>query len=81
MSRATSLSSAAQQLSLSVGVALAATMVALINPHHATLGLKPGDFLPVFVALAGLSLFSIPFFLALAGNAGHEVSRYQPEGK
>jgi EmrB/QacA subfamily drug resistance transporter len=81
MSRATSLSSAAQQLSLSVGVALAATMVALINPHHATLGLKPGDFLPVFVALACLSLFSIPFFLALAGNAGHEVSRYQPEGK
>ncbi len=81
MSRATSLSSAAQQLSLSVGVALAAAMLALLNPHHATLGLKPSDFLPVFAALGCLSLLSIPFFLALAGNAGQEVSRYQPEGK
>jgi len=81
MSRATSLSSAAQQLSLSVGVALAAAMLALLNPHHATLGLKPSDFRPVFAALGCLSLLSIPFFLALAGNAGQEVSRYQPEGK
>ncbi len=81
MSRATSLSSAVQQLSLSVGVALAAAMLALFNPHHATLGLRPGDFLPVFAALGCVSLLSVPFFLALAGNAGHEVSRYQPEGK
>ncbi len=36
---------------------------------------------PVFAALGCLSLLSIPFFLALAGNAGQEVSRYQPEGK
>jgi EmrB/QacA subfamily drug resistance transporter len=80
MSRATSLSSAVQQLSLSVGVALAAAMLALFNPHHATLGLGPADFLPVFAALGCVSMLSVPFFLALAGNAGHEVSRYQPEG-
>ena len=81
MSRATSLSSAAQQLSLSIGVATAAALLALLNPHHATVVLKPADFLPVFLAMACLSLLSIPFFRALAGNAGHEVSRYQPEGK
>ena len=81
MSRTTSLSSAAQQLSLSLGVALAAAMLALFNPDHATLGLSPGDFLPVFAALGFVSLLSIPLFLALARNAGHEVSRYRPEGK
>ena len=81
MSRATSLSSAAQQLSLSVGVALAAAMLAVLNPHYATIVLKPGDFTPVFFAMACLSLVSIYFFQALAHNAGHEVSRYQSEGK
>jgi EmrB/QacA subfamily drug resistance transporter len=79
MSRATSLSSAAQQLSLSVGVALSATMLALCNPHHASLGLRPADFWPVFAGLGCLSLLAIPFFRALADDAGNEVSRYQPE--
>ena len=79
MSRATSLSSAAQQLSLSVGVAAGAAMLALINPHHATVALTPGDFTPVFYAMACLSLLSIYFFRQLAQNAGQEVSRYQRE--
>ena len=75
MSRATSLSSAAQQLSLSIGVAVAATLLAFVKPSHATAGLQPADFLPVFVAMAGLCLLSVPFFAALAHDAGHEVSR------
>ena len=76
MSRATSLSSAAQQLSLSVGVALGAAMLALLNPNYATAGLAPGNFTPVF-AVMGCSLTAIDpyFFRALAQNAGHEVSR------
>ena len=65
MSRATSLSSAAQQLSLSIGVAVAATLLAFVKPSHATAGLQPADFLPVFVAMAGLCLLSVPFFAAL----------------
>ncbi len=81
MSRATSLSSAAQQLSLSVGVALGAAMLALLNPNHATAGLAPSNFTPVFAAMGCLSLLSIYFFRALAQNAGHEVSRYQSEAK
>jgi len=81
MSRATSLSSAAQQLSLSVGVALGAALLALLNPHYATVTLRPGDFTPVFAAMSCLSLVSIYFFHALAQNAGQEVSRYQSSGK
>ncbi len=81
MSRATSFSSAAQQLSLSVGVAVGAALLALINPHHATVALTPGDFTPVFFAMACLSLLSIYFFRQLAQNAGHEVSRYQRDAK
>ncbi len=81
MSRATSLTSAAQQLSLSMGMALAAAALALLKPNHAAVGLVPGDFTPVFIAMGLVSLLSIPFFAALAGNAGQEVSRYQPEGK
>jgi EmrB/QacA subfamily drug resistance transporter len=75
MSRATSLTSAAQQLSLSIGVALAASLLAYVKPSHAAAGLAPGDFLPVFLAMGGVCLLSLPFFLALAHDAGHEVSR------
>jgi EmrB/QacA subfamily drug resistance transporter len=75
MSRATSLSSAAQQLSLSMGVALAATVLALVKPNHAYAGLSPGDFLPAFAAMGLACLLSVPFFSALAHDAGQEVSR------
>ena len=79
MSRATSLASAAQQLSLSMGVALAATLLALLKPNHATAGLQPGDFLYAFMAMACVSLASMPFFASLSHEAGQEVSRYQSE--
>jgi EmrB/QacA subfamily drug resistance transporter len=81
MSRGTSLSSAAQQLSLSMGVALAASALALLKPNHASAGLQTQDFFFVFIAMGLFSLLSIPFFAALAGDAGQEVSRYQPAGK
>ena len=80
MSRATSLSSAAQQLSLSMGVALAAAILALIKPNHAAAGLAPSDFLFAFVAMACVCLASMPFFAFLSSEAGQEVSRYRSEG-
>ncbi|MEA2778684.1 MAG: hypothetical protein QOK29_228 [Rhodospirillaceae bacterium] len=76
MSRATSLSSAAQQLSLSIGVALAANLLVLLEPSHAAGSLAPADFLPVFLATGGISLLAVPFFAALGSDAGQEVSRY-----
>jgi EmrB/QacA subfamily drug resistance transporter len=75
MSRATSLSSAAQQLTLSIGVSIAATLLAFVKPNHATASLTPGDFLPVFLAMGAICLLSIPFFAALSPEAGAEVSR------
>jgi EmrB/QacA subfamily drug resistance transporter len=75
MSRATSLSSAAQQLTLSIGVSIAATLLALVKPSHATQSLAPADFLPVFLAMGVLCLLSIPIFAALPADAGAEVSR------
>lgn len=79
MSRATSLSSAAQQLTLSIGVSIAATLLAFAKPSHATASLAPADFLPVFLAMGALSLLSIFFFAALAPDAGAEVSRVRPK--
>ncbi|HEX4569280.1 MAG TPA: DHA2 family efflux MFS transporter permease subunit [Dongiaceae bacterium] len=75
MSRATSLSSAAQQLTLSIGVTIAATLLALVKPSHATASLAPADFLPVFLAMSVFCLASIFFFAALPHGAGAEVSR------
>ena len=75
MSRATSLSSAAQQLSLSLGVAVAASLLAFLIPHHATAGLTPANFMPVFFAMGALCLLSVPIFAALPHDAGAEVSR------
>jgi EmrB/QacA subfamily drug resistance transporter len=74
MSRATSLSSAAQQLTLSLGVAIAASLLALLNPHHPH-GLAPADFTPVFLAVSLLALAAAPIFAALPEDAGAEVSR------
>src|SRR5262249_34064093 len=74
MSRATSFSSAAQQLTLSMGVAIAASLLALLNPPHAQ-GLTPADFLPVFLAMSLLALLAAPIFAALPDDAGAEVSR------
>jgi EmrB/QacA subfamily drug resistance transporter len=74
MSGATTLSSAAQKLALSTSVALAATSLALLNPHHAR-GLAPADFLPVFLGMGLFALFATPMFGKLPENAGAELSR------
>jgi EmrB/QacA subfamily drug resistance transporter len=74
MSRATTLSSVAQQLSLTFGVGIGALLL------HATLAIRgrdvlgAGDFAPAYFAIAGISLLSWPFFAPLARDAGAEVS-------
>jgi EmrB/QacA subfamily drug resistance transporter len=81
MSRATSLSSAAQQLSLSMGVAFAAALLALLKPNHASAGLASSDFTAVFLAMGAVALLALPFFAALPRDAGAEVSRYRIPGR
>ena len=73
MSQATSLSSVAQQLSLSLGITVGAAALQLTLNAHGQQQLTIPDFWPAFVAvslIAGISLFS---FLKLSSDAGEEV--------
>ncbi len=74
MSRATTLSSVAQQLSLSFGVGIGALVL------HATLSLSgretliASDFGPAYFFIACISFLSLFFFIPLASDAGDAVS-------
>jgi hypothetical protein len=74
LSRATSLSSMAQQLSQTAGVATAALMLNAVLVFRGGTTLVAADFYPVFVGVALISLLSVPFFLRMAPDAGAEVS-------
>ena len=76
MSNASSLSSMAQQLFLSLGVALGAMLL------HVSLGAHGGhlttsDFTPAFVVMGVLALLSSLLFIPLEYHAGDEVSGRQ----
>lgn len=76
MSGAVSLASAAQQLSLSLGVAAGAGAlqgVALLSPGAPVLTL--GNFKWAFVAMAAVSLSAAAAFLRLPADAGAELTR------
>jgi EmrB/QacA subfamily drug resistance transporter len=74
ISRATSLTSTAQQLSISMGVALGATLLHLTLLWRGTSDLAADDFWPAFVVVALLSSASVFVYARLAPDAGAEVS-------
>jgi EmrB/QacA subfamily drug resistance transporter len=74
LSRATSLSAMAQQLSQTAGVAAAALLLHLVLLVRGGDALAAADFYPAFVGVAVISLFSVPFFLRMPPDAGAEVS-------
>jgi EmrB/QacA subfamily drug resistance transporter len=78
LSRATSLTSMAQQLSQTAGVATAALMLHTVLTLRGGTALAAPDFYPVFVGIAMISLLSVPFFLKMAPDAGAEVSGRAP---
>jgi hypothetical protein len=78
LSRATSFSAMAQQLSQTAGVATAALMLHLVLVMRGGAALAAPDFYPVFVCVAVISLLSVPFFLRMAPDAGAEVSGHAP---
>ena len=78
LSRATSLSSMAQQLSQTAGVATAALLLHTVLTLRGGTALAAPDFYPVFVGVAMISLLSVPFFLKMAPDAGAEVSGRAP---
>ncbi|MDE2577798.1 MAG: multidrug efflux MFS transporter [Hyphomicrobiales bacterium] len=75
MSRATSLAAVAQQLSLSVGVTLAAAALELTRRSRGeALAMTTADFAPAFLVVGAVSLISILFFWRLKPDAGAEIS-------
>jgi EmrB/QacA subfamily drug resistance transporter len=74
LSRATSLTSMAQQLSQTVGVATGALLLQLMLVFRSQAALIAADFYPAFMGVAIISLLSVPFFLRMAPDAGAEVS-------
>ena len=74
MSRATSLYTVAQQLSLSMGVAAAAFILELTQYARGDTAITAGDFSVAFFAVAALSLVSVRQFTSLTADAGSAVS-------
>jgi EmrB/QacA subfamily drug resistance transporter len=73
MSRATSFASMAQQLSLTVGVALGAMTLHLTQLFAGT-KLGPTDFAPAFLVVAAPAVVSALIFLRLPADAGAELT-------
>jgi EmrB/QacA subfamily drug resistance transporter len=77
MSRATSLVAVSQQLSLSVSVAIGASLVELTLYSRGGEKLSAADFSPAFVIVALISAATFLIFWRLPPDAGAEVSRRQ----
>ena len=74
LSRATSFTSMAQQLSQTAGVATGALLLQLLLLLRGGTALSAADFYPAFIGVAMISLLSVPFFMRMASDAGAEVS-------
>ncbi|HEY8566614.1 MAG TPA: DHA2 family efflux MFS transporter permease subunit [Beijerinckiaceae bacterium] len=77
MSSATSLTSVAQQLSLSVGVALGAFVLETVSLARGEAQLTAADFWPAFVVVAAISALSGLMFMGLKPDAGAEMSGHR----
>jgi hypothetical protein len=77
MSSASTLSSMAQQLFLSLGVALGAMLLHMSLAASGSSHLTTHDFMPAFIVMGLLALLSSVFFLPLEYHAGDEVSGRQ----
>jgi EmrB/QacA subfamily drug resistance transporter len=74
LSRATSLTSMAQQLSQTAGVATGALLLQAMLSWRGEAALTAADFYPAFLGVAMISLLSVPFFARMSADAGAEVS-------
>ena len=70
MSRASTMSTMGQQLSQSMGIGLAATLLRLMMAGAHSRTLSAATIAPAFVAIGFVSLVSTLFFLTLPANAG-----------
>jgi fucose permease len=74
VSKGSSIASVGQQLSQSFGVAIAATILALLSGD--TRAPDAADFVPAFLAVGLLPLISVAFFARLGREDGSQVSGY-----
>jgi EmrB/QacA subfamily drug resistance transporter len=74
MSRATTLVSVNQQLSVSAGVAVGAACVESTMLLHGMTELSAVDFAPGFIVVSLISAVSAYFFWQMPDDAGHEIS-------
>ena len=82
MSKATTLSSMLQQLSLSLGVGMGAMLLSFTLHWKGTTDIGADDFWPAIMAISFISTLSVLFFLRLPDNAGEEISgRALPEAE
>ncbi|MFI5314602.1 MAG: MFS transporter [Myxococcota bacterium] len=79
MSRATTLSSVGQQLSLSFGVGLGALLLHTTLVFRGRAELAANDFAPAYFAIAAISLASLFFFARMPRDAGAEISGRREE--
>jgi MFS family permease len=78
MSRATSLVSVAQQLSMSAGIALGAIMVELMVRFSGHDVITAANFPPAFLVVAAVSASATFVFMRLAPEAGAELANRTP---
>jgi EmrB/QacA subfamily drug resistance transporter len=78
MSGASTLSSMAQQLFLSLGVTVAALVLHISLSLRASTVLNANDFAAAFIVIGILALAATLFFVPLEYHAGAEVSGHQP---
>ncbi|WP_181702205.1 MFS transporter [Chthonobacter albigriseus] len=77
MSQATSFSSVTQQISVALGVAVAAAVLEATRAGRGELTLMADDFAPAFLAVAAISTLASLVFLRLRPDAGSEVSGHK----
>lgn len=78
MSRATAMTAVAQQLSLSVGVAIGALVVESTLHWHGGRAIGADDFAPAFIVVGLISASSALIFARLPHDAGAEMSGHAP---
>ena len=74
MSQATSFSSVAQQLSLSLGITVGAAILQFSLNARGEKDLTIPDFLPAFLVVGIIAVLSLFGFLRLSSDAGEEVA-------
>jgi EmrB/QacA subfamily drug resistance transporter len=77
MSRATSLSSVAQQVALSMGVSIGALTLEASMAARGAEALARSDFVFAFIVVGILGMSAVPFFMRLRRDAGSAVSGHR----